>query len=87
MKKNMKIVAALISIGLISPMAYATNGDEMMAVGAQSTALGGTGVANYMGADSTWANPAMLGKSKGSEVVGGIVYFSPKVTNTGFTGM
>ena len=86
MKKNMKIVAALISIGLVSPMAYATNGDEMMAVGAQSTALGGTGVANYMGADSTWANPAMLGKSKGSEVVGGIVYFSPKVTNTGFTG-
>jgi len=83
MKKNMKIVAALISIGLVSPMAYATNGDEMMAVGSQSTALGGTGVANYMGADSTWANPAMLGKSKGSEVVGGLVYFSPKVTNTG----
>ena len=86
MKKNMKIVAALIAVGLVSPMAYATNGNQMMAVGSQSTALGGTGVANYMGADSTWANPAMLGKSKGSEVVGGIVYFKPTVTNTGFTG-
>lgn len=86
MKKNMKIVAALISIGLVSPMAYATNGNEMMAVGSQSSALGGTGVANYMGADSAWANPAMLGKSKGSEIVGGINYFKPTVTNTGMGG-
>ncbi len=84
MKKNMKIVAALMAVGLVSPMAYATNGNEMMAVGAQSTALGGTGVANYMGADNAWANPALLGKSKGSEVVGGVTYFKPTVTNTGF---
>ena len=86
MKKNMKIVAALISIGLVSPMAYATNGDEMMAVGSQSAALGGTGVANYIGAESTFANPGMLGKSKGSEVTGGIVLFKPSVTNTGIAG-
>lgn len=86
MNKNMKIVAALIAIGLVSPMAYATNGDEMMAVGSQSSALGGTGVANFMGADSVFANPAMLGKSKGSEVTGGVNLFTPTVTNTGFTG-
>ena len=54
-----------------------------MAVGAQSTALGGTGVANFMGAESLWANPAMLGKAKGSEVAGGVNLFKPKVTNTG----
>ncbi|MEI7842188.1 MAG: outer membrane protein transport protein [Gallionellaceae bacterium] len=83
MKLN-KILVSLLSAGvLVSPMAYATNGDEMMAVGSQSTALGGTGVANYMGADSVWANPAMLGKSKGSEVTGGVVAFTPKVANTG----
>jgi long-chain fatty acid transport protein len=87
MKKNMKIVAALMAIGLVSPMAYATNGDEMMAVGSQSSALGGTGVANYIGAESTFANPAMLGKSKGSEVVGGITLFMPEVTNTGMGGV
>jgi long-chain fatty acid transport protein len=84
MNKNMKIVAALMAVGLVSPMAYATNGDTMMSVGSQNTALGGTGVANFTGAESTFANPAMLGKSKGAEVVGGVVLFQPKVTNTGF---
>jgi long-chain fatty acid transport protein len=86
MKKNMKIVAALMAIGMVTPMAYATNGDEMMAVGSQSSALGGTGVANYVGAESTFANPAMLGMSKGDEVVGGITLFKPEVTNTGIPG-
>lgn len=86
MNKNTKIVAALMAIGFISPMAYATNGDEMMAVGSQNTALGGTGVANFTGAESTFANPAMLGKSKGKEVTGGVVMFLPKVTNTGMGG-
>lgn len=86
MKMN-KIVVSLFAAGLTaSPLAYATNGDEMMAVGSQSTALGGTGVANFVGADSTWANPAMLGKSTGAEVTGGIVLFKPNVTNTGMPG-
>ena len=87
MKKNMKIVAALVSIGLVSPMAYATNGDEMMAVGTENTALGGTGVAHYTGAESTFANPAMLGKSTGSQLNAGIVVFMPTVTNTGALGL
>src|SRR5512135_1430647 len=82
-----KIVAALFSLSAVaSPLAYATNGDEMMAVGSQSTALGGTGVANFIGAESLWANPAMLGKSKGSEVTGGVNLFKPDVTNTGMPG-
>ena len=82
--KMKKIVAALFAVSAVaSQLAYATNGDEMMAVGSQSTALGGTGVANFMGAESTWANPAMLGKSKGSEVTGGVNLFTPKVSNTG----
>lgn len=79
-----KVAASLFSLSVVvSPLAYATNGDEMMAVGSQSTALGGTGVANFMGAESLWANPAMLGKAKGSEVAGGVNLFKPKVTNTG----
>ena len=87
MKKNMKIVAALISIGLVSPMAYATNGDTMMAVGTENTALGGTGVAHFTGAESTFANPAMLAQSKGDELNVGIVVFMPTVTNTGVIGL
>lgn len=86
MKMN-KLVVSLIAAGVIvSPVAYATNGDEMMAVGSQSTALGGTGVANFVGAESLWANPAMLGKSKGAEVTGGVNLFKPKVANTGMPG-
>jgi long-chain fatty acid transport protein len=83
MKKQKIVVSMLVAGSLVAPLAYATNGDEMMAVGSQSTALGGTGVANFMGAESMWANPAMLGKSKGSEVAGGVNLFKPKVTNTG----
>jgi len=82
-----KITVSLIAASVIaSPLAHATNGDEMMAVGSQSTALGGTGVANFVGADSAFANPAMLAKSKGREATGGIVLFKPKVTNTGMPG-
>lgn len=82
--KVKKLVVALYTAGMVaSPLANATNGDEMMAVGSQSTALGGTGVAHFMGAESVWANPAMLGKSKGAEVTGGVVLFTPKVSNTG----
>ena len=87
---NMKIkniVASMFAVSVsASPLAYATNGDTMMSVGSENTALGGTGVAHYVGAESTFANPAMLGKSKGSEVVGGVSYFDPKVTNTGMGG-
>lgn len=85
--KVRKIVVSLCAAGLMaSPLAHATNGDTMMAVGSQNTALGGTGVAHYTGADSTFANPAMLGKSQGREVTGGLVIFNPSVTNDGMGG-
>lgn len=83
MMKKKLAVSLLITGGLASPLAYATNGDEMMSVGAQNSALGGTGVANFTGAESTFANPAMLGKSKGMELTGGVALFKPNVTNTG----
>lgn len=84
--KVRKLVVSLCAAGLmVSPLAHATNGDTMIAVGSQNTALGGTGVAHYTGADSTFANPAMLGKSQGREVTGGLTIFTPTVTNTGFT--
>lgn len=86
MKMNKMVVSLLAAGVMASPLAHATNGDEMMAVSSQSTALGGTGVANFMGAESLWANPAMLGKSKGAEVTGGVNLFKPKVTNTGMAG-
>lgn len=82
--KLKKIVLSMFAAGvMVSPLAHATNGDAMMAVGSENAALGGTGVAHFVGAESTFANPAMLAKSKGMEVNGGIVYFKPTVTNDG----
>ncbi len=82
-----KIAASIFTLGMAAaPFAHATNGDEMMAVGSQSNALGGTGVANFVGAESAFANPALLGKSKGKEVTGGINLFKPTVANTGMAG-
>lgn len=86
MKIN-KIVVSLFTAGvMVSPLANATNGDHMMAAGSQNSALGGTGVAHFVGAESAFANPAMLGKSKGAEVTGGLVLFKPNVTNSGMPG-
>ncbi|MBI3223115.1 MAG: outer membrane protein transport protein [Nitrosomonadales bacterium] len=86
MKFN-RITVSLLSAGMLaSPLAQATNGDTMMAVGSQSTAMGGTGVAHFVGAESTFANPAMLAKTKGRELTGGIVLFKPNVTNDGMSG-
>lgn len=87
MKLN-KIVVSMFAAGVMSStMAHATNGDTMMAVGSENTALGGTGVAHYVGAESTFANPAMLGKTTGREVTGGVVLFKPNVTNDGVMGV
>ncbi len=85
--KLKKIVVSMFAAGVMaSPLAHATNGDTMMAVGSENTALGGTGVAHYVGAESTFANPAMLAKSQGTQVTGGVVMFKPDVTNTGMSG-
>lgn len=86
--KLKKIVVSMFAAGVMaSPLAYATNGDTMMAVGSENTALGGTGVAHFVGAESTFANPAMLGKSRGMEVEGSLVVFRPKVANDGMGGV
>lgn len=82
--KMKKIVVSMFVAGVVvSPAAFATNGDTMIAVGSQNTALGGTGVAHFVGAESTFANPALLGMSKGDEVTGGLVIFQPDVKNDG----
>ncbi|MDD4929537.1 MAG: outer membrane protein transport protein [Gallionella sp.] len=86
MKMN-RVVVSMFAAGILAaPLAHATNGDTMMAVGSENTALGGTGVAHYVGAESMFANPAMLGKSRGREVTGGLVIFRPSVTNDGMGG-
>lgn len=60
-------IAALIAIAGLSGSAFATNGDNLIGLGAQSRALGGTGTAAFYGAENTLTNPALLAKMKGAE--------------------
>lgn len=60
-------IATLIAIAGLSGSAFATNGDNMIGLGAMSRALGGTGTAAFYGAENSLTNPALLAKMKGAE--------------------
>jgi long-chain fatty acid transport protein len=76
-----KIILALAAAGFASG-AYATNGDNLIGLGAQSRALGGTGTAAFFGSENALTNPALLGKSKGTEFAIGGTLFMPDVKAT-----
>jgi long-chain fatty acid transport protein len=64
---------------LTASMMYATNGDNMMGVGVQSRAMGGTGIGQKMGTDSVFRNPAWLVDEKGFKASFGATAFMPTV--------
>ncbi|GAB6070884.1 hypothetical protein JCM30760_19810 [Thiomicrorhabdus hydrogeniphila] len=76
-------LALAISTAVFASSAMATNGTNMTGVGAQSSAMGGTGVAAYYGAENVVVNPAMIGKSTGTEFSFGGTLFTPDVSNNG----
>lgn len=80
---NQKLLATAVAALFVSPAAFATNGTNMTGVGAQSVALGGTGVAAYYGAENVIINPAMIGKGTGTEFAFGATLFKPTVANNG----
>jgi len=85
MKKTIKL-ALVASLALGATSAFATNGTSLIGYGAKSRAMGGTGVAQFQGAESGFNNPALLAYSKGSEVSIGGTYFAPDVSiSTGAT--
>ncbi len=62
---NNKIKLTVITtLALSTTSAFATNGDQMIGLSAESRALGGTGVAHYMGSANALTNPALLAKMK-----------------------
>ncbi len=77
------LLATAMTTLFIAPAAFATNGTNMTGVGAQSVALGGTGVAAYYGAENVIINPAMIGKGTGTEFTFGGTLFKPAVSNNG----
>lgn len=81
-----KALATAVATLFIAPAAFATNGTNMTGVGAQSVAMGGTGVAAYYGAENVIVNPAMIGKGTGTEFAFGGTLFKPNVQNNGLGG-
>ena len=66
MKRTIKLaVVAALALGATS--AFATNGDHMIGLSAEARALGGTGIAHYMGSANALTNPALLAKLKGKD--------------------
>jgi len=74
----MKKIILLSTIA--SSLLLATNGDIMIGDGARSTGMGGVGIAVHHGAESAYANPAMIKDVKNSEFTAYGTVFMPKVT-------
>jgi long-chain fatty acid transport protein len=78
MKKTIKLaLVAAMAMGATS--AFATNGDNLIGLGAKSRAMGGTGIAHFNGAESATSNPALITKAKGTNFTFGGTYFRPDV--------
>ncbi len=84
MKRTIKLaVVAALALGATS--AFATNGATMIAVGAKSMGMGGTGIGVGHGAESALANPALITTIKGNNEVsfGGTVFLPDVKTSQG----
>jgi long-chain fatty acid transport protein len=77
--KMTRIALAIATAAMVSTPVLATNGDVLIGLGAQSRALGGTGTAAFFGSENALINPALLGKSQGSEFSIGGTAFMPNV--------
>jgi len=64
---------------VVSSTLFATNGDNLISLGAESRAMGGTGVAIGMGTDSVFKNPSWLTEVKGTKAMFGATLFMPDV--------
>ena len=76
----------IILVSTVAAMSlFATNGDNLIGLGAQARGMGGVGIATYFGAENALTNPALLTNSKGFEFDFGATYFSPDVKVNGKT--
>jgi long-chain fatty acid transport protein len=85
MKRSIKIAVAA-AVALSATSAFATNGDNLIGMGAKTRGMGGVGIGMSHGAESGIANPAMIGTVKGTEVSFGGTVFMPDVETDMGTG-
>lgn len=73
----------LVTLSLIAATTlHATNGDNLIGIGAKSRGMGGTGIAVSHGAESALANPALITGVEGTEISFGGTLFAPTITTT-----
>ena len=78
--KTTKTLGKLIALSLIaSATLHATNGDNLIAVGAKARGMGGTGIAISHGAESGLSNGAMITSVEGTEITFGGTIFMPDI--------
>jgi len=80
MKKTIKLALAA-SMVLGASSAFATNGSNLIGVGAKARGMGGVGIGMSHGAESALANPALISSVEGTEVQFGGTIFMPDVEN------
>ena len=73
----------LALIALSASVLLATNGDNLIGLGAKSRAMGGVGIATYFGAENVLVNPAMIAKTKDTQMDFGATLFMPSVQANG----
>lgn len=77
-----RVIPLLVGLCVSTPV-FATNGDNMIAAGSISRAMGGTGIAHGMGAESILKNPALMSSTKEKfELSFGGMLFKPEVKAT-----
>lgn len=81
MKRTIKLAVAA-AVALTSTAAFATNGDNLIGMGAKARGMGGIGIGMSHGAETALANPAMITSVKGTEISFGGTVFMPKVKNS-----
>jgi long-chain fatty acid transport protein len=76
----MKTITRLVTLSFITAtLLQATNGDNLIATGAKSRAMGGTGIAISHGSQSGISNPALITSVESSEASFGITAFMPNI--------
>jgi len=81
--KTRRTLGKLITLSLItSTMIHATNGDNLIAVGAKARGMGGVGIAMSHGAESGLSNGALITSVESSEVLFGGTLFMPDIKTT-----
>ena len=77
---KVQTLTKLVTLSLIAATTlHATNGDNLIGIGAKARGMGGTGIAVSHGAESGLANPALITSVEGTEISFGGTIFMPTI--------